>query len=50
MGHVSQSGMIYHMPWSPWYGKVVMRADKATRWVCSEAGSLAAGWRPAMMR
>jgi endonuclease YncB( thermonuclease family) len=49
-GNVSHAGMIYHMPWSPWYGKVVMRAGKGTRWFCSEADALAAGWRPAMMR
>jgi len=46
-GNISHSGRIYHMPWSPWYAKVVMRADKGTRWFCSEAEALAAGWRAA---
>jgi endonuclease YncB( thermonuclease family) len=45
-GNVSHSGRIYHMPWSPWYGKVVMRSDKGTRWFCSETEAQAAGWRP----
>ncbi|MDZ4843757.1 MAG: thermonuclease family protein [Hyphomicrobium aestuarii] len=46
-GNISHSGRIYHMPWSPWYAKVVMRADKGTRWFCSEAEAVAAGWRAA---
>ena len=49
-GNVSRSGQIYHMPWSPWYDKVVMRAEKGARWFCSETEAQAAGWRPAMMR
>jgi endonuclease YncB( thermonuclease family) len=49
-GNVSRTGQIYHMPWSPWYEKVVMRAEKGTRWFCSEADAISAGWRPAMMR
>lgn len=49
-GNVSHSGRIYHMPWSPWYGKVVMRSEKGTRWFCSEAEAQAAGWRPANAR
>lgn len=49
-GNVSRSGLVYHMPWSPWYERVVMRPDKGTRWFCTEAEAVAAGWRPAMMR
>jgi endonuclease YncB( thermonuclease family) len=49
-GNVSASGRIYHMPWSPWYEKVVMRADKGTRWFCSEGEAIAAGWRPVQGR
>jgi endonuclease YncB( thermonuclease family) len=49
-GNVSRGGLIYHMPWSPWYQKVTMRDDKGTRWFCSEAEAKAAGWRPAMGR
>jgi endonuclease YncB( thermonuclease family) len=49
-GNVSRTGLVYHMPWSPWYDKVAMAADKGKRWFCSEADALAAGWRPAMMR
>ena len=49
-GNVSRSGLIYHMPWSPWYQKVTMSPDRGTRWFCTEAEATAAGWRPAMMR
>jgi endonuclease YncB( thermonuclease family) len=49
-GNVSTAGNIYHMPWSPWYQKVSMGADKGKRWFCSEAEALAAGWRPASGR
>ena len=49
-GNVSRGGLIYHMPWSPWYEKVAMRPDKGTRWFCSETDAAAAGWRPAMTR
>ncbi len=49
-GNVSRTGLVYHMPWSPWYDKVAMRDDKGTRWFCSEIDALAAGWRPAAMR
>ena len=46
-GNVNAHGRIYHMPWSPWYDKVKMDADKGKRWFCSEAEAVAAGWRPA---
>ncbi len=49
-GNVSTGGRIYHMPWSPWYTKVSMRADKGTRWFCSEAEAIGAGWRAAHTR
>ena len=49
-GNVSRSGLIYHMPWSPWYQKVAMSPDRGTRWFCTEADATAAGWRPAMSR
>lgn len=49
-GNVSRGGLIYHMPWSPWYEKVAMRPERGTRWFCSEAEATAAGWRPAMTR
>jgi endonuclease YncB( thermonuclease family) len=49
-GNVSRTGLVYHMPWSPWYDKVAMRDDKGTRWFCTEADALKAGWRPALMR
>lgn len=45
-GNVTSRGRIYHMPWSPWYGKVRIKAAKGERWFCSEADALAAGWRP----
>ncbi len=46
-GNVTAHGRIYHMPWSPWYGKVKIDAAKGKRWFCTEAEALAAGWRPA---
>jgi endonuclease YncB( thermonuclease family) len=46
-GNVSRNGRIYHMPWSPWYGKIVMDESKGARWFCSEAEAQAAGWRAA---
>jgi endonuclease YncB( thermonuclease family) len=46
-GNVTARGQIYHMPWSPWYGKVRVEASKGERWFCSEAEAKAAGWRPA---
>jgi endonuclease YncB( thermonuclease family) len=53
-GNVTPNGLIYHMPWSPWYEKVRMGTgavpDGGKRWFCNEADAQAAGWRPAMMR
>jgi endonuclease YncB( thermonuclease family) len=46
-GNVSRSGLIYHMPWSPWYDRVSMSPTKGARWFCSEDDAKAAGWRPA---
>lgn len=48
-GNVTANGRIYHMPWSPWYGRVKMEGDKGKRWFCSEAEAEAAGWRPAQV-
>jgi len=45
-GNVSANGHIYHMPWSPWYGRVKVDERKGERWFCSESEALAAGWRP----
>jgi len=45
-GNVTEHGHIYHMPWSPWYGKVKVEAGKGERWFCSEAEAREAGWRP----
>ena len=49
-GNVTAHGHIYHMPWSPWYGKVQVEAAKGERWFCSEAEAKEAGWRPAVVR
>lgn len=49
-GNVTAGGLIYHMPWSPWYGKINMDLGKGKRWFCSEAEAVAAGWRPAQTR
>ncbi len=46
-GNVTANGHFYHMPWSPWYGKIRMDTARGKRWFCSEAEALAAGWRPA---
>ena len=45
-GNVTRNGRIYHMPWSPWYGRIRMDPSKGKRWFCTEAEALAAGWRP----
>jgi endonuclease YncB( thermonuclease family) len=45
-GNVTEHGHIYHMPWSPWYGKVKVEEAKGERWFCTEAEATAAGWRP----
>ncbi|MEQ1576695.1 MAG: thermonuclease family protein [Hyphomicrobium sp.] len=44
-GNVTGQGHIYHMPWSPWYGKVKVEAAKGERWFCSETEAQKAGWR-----
>jgi endonuclease YncB( thermonuclease family) len=46
-GNISSHGHIYHMPRSPWYGRVKIDTGRGERWFCSEAEALAAGWRPA---
>lgn len=48
-GNVTANGKIYHMPWSPWYGRIVMHPAKGRRWFCTETEALAAGWRPVNM-
>jgi endonuclease YncB( thermonuclease family) len=48
-GNVTDKGHIYHLPWSPWYAKVKIEAEKGERWFCSETEAAAAGWRPAMI-
>jgi len=45
-GNISNQGQIYHMPWSPWYGKVQIDEQAGERWFCSETEAIAAGWRP----
>lgn len=44
-GNVSESGRIYHVPWSPWYEKTSVNAKRGERWFCSEDEAIAAGWR-----
>lgn len=46
-GNVTRVGRIYHLPTSPWYGRIVMDESKGRRWFCSEGEAIAAGWRPA---
>jgi len=47
-GNVTEHGHIYHMPWSPWYGKVKVETAKGEAWFCSESEASNAGFRPAM--
>jgi endonuclease YncB( thermonuclease family) len=47
-GNISGNGQIYHVPWSPWYGKVKIDEARGERWFCSEADAIAAGWRAAL--
>lgn len=46
-GNISNKGQIYHMPWSPWYGRVKVDESRGERWFCTEAEAVTAGWRPA---
>ena len=46
-GNVTRNGRIYHMPWSPWYAKVMIDEARGERWFCSEADAIAHGWRAA---
>ena len=45
-GNVTGNGRIYHMPWSPWYGRIHITPETGKRWFCTEAEAIAAGWRP----
>ena len=46
-GNISRSGArIYHMPWSPHYGRTKITAAKGERWFCDEDEAIKAGWRP----
>jgi endonuclease YncB( thermonuclease family) len=44
-GNISESGRIYHVPGSEWYGRTQIDASRGERWFCSEAEAQAAGWR-----
>lgn len=46
-GNITRAGRIYHLPWSPWYGKTKIDLKKGERWFCDEREALSAGWRPA---
>jgi len=46
-GNVTANGRIYHLPWSPWYGRIRMDEGNGKRWFCSENEAIAAGWRAA---
>lgn len=49
-GNAGRNGLIYHMPWSPWYGRVRMDGagtGSGKRWFCSEDEAIAAGYRAA---
>ncbi|MDK1388870.1 thermonuclease family protein [Sinorhizobium sp. 8-89] len=44
-GNISENGLIYHTPWSPWYKKTKIDVKQGERWFCDEAQALKAGWR-----
>lgn len=56
-GNAGRNGLVYHMPWSPWYGRVSMKgagsgntpSSSGKHWFCSEAEAIAAGYRAAMV-
>ena len=45
-GNVTAHGRIYHMPWSPWYGRSRSRRRRASAGSAAKPRPLAAGWRP----
>ena len=49
-GNITRRGRIYHMPWSPWYGRTRIEVKRGERWFCNERQALDAGWRPAVVR
>ncbi len=49
-GNINGDEHIYHTPWSPYYGRIKMDADKGERWFCDETEAQASGWRPAQSR
>lgn len=49
-GKVTRNGQLYHMPWSPLYGRMGVDEPRGERWFCSEDEAVAAGWRPAGYR
>ena len=46
-GNISDSGRIYHMPWSKWYARTKIDTSRGERWFCDEAEARRAGWRAA---
>lgn len=44
-GNISESGKIYHPPWSPLYNRTKINVSRGERWFCSECEALDAGWR-----
>jgi hypothetical protein len=46
-GNITRNGQIYHMPWSPFYGRTRIDERRGERWFCSEDEAVAAGWRAA---
>ncbi|MGE5266787.1 MAG: thermonuclease family protein [Deltaproteobacteria bacterium] len=49
-GNISENGRVYHVPWSPWYGRVKVEPNRGERWFCSEAEAQKASWRSAGLR
>ena len=51
-GNAGRNGLIYHMPWSPWYDRERMDGagtGSGKRWFCTEAEAIAAGYRAAQI-
>ena len=44
-GNISRGDKVYHMPWSPWYGKTRIDTSRGERWFCTEADAAKAGFR-----
>lgn len=49
-GEVLGASRRYYVPWDPAYSSIRIDRARGSRWFCSEAEALAAGWQPAHPR